>query len=406
MKIKLIALSILLMLLVSPLSGIVFAQEDTGDDGTGDGTEGDGTTGDGGEDDGTGDDSEDDGTTGEEDDSEGEGNIDPGIYEQIRQQSRERFQEMYQLMFGSVSPTSVEDTGEGGDGTTGDGTDGSEGDGTEGDEELPEYDGPVIPEDVDPALRNQFMNAWAAMQGAEEKENPQAAANQYLRAMKQLRNTYRKYQKDNPEVVEDLTEGEDAGVPEGEVPDAPTEGELDETKQELVGRFQERFQERVTQMLQNYEDVEDTLSPDDSVKAFNALTKAEAKLLRIQERINAGDIEGALDDLDGTTDELDEDLDSLEDDSSAQMFRTMNKLEARISKMAEQAAKKAARGEDTSDLDSALANARGNKDKTKDDFKEDKGKGNSGNSGNSGKPDKDTGKPDKDKGNSGKSKDK
>ena len=45
------------------------------------------------------------------------------------------------------------------------------------------------------------------LQSAEEKENPRAAANQYLRAMKQLRNAYKKFQKDNPEVVEALTEG-------------------------------------------------------------------------------------------------------------------------------------------------------------------------------------------------------
>ena len=143
--------------------------------------------------------------------------------------------------------------------------------------------------------------------------------------------------------------------------------------------------------------MEDTLSPGDAVKAFSALTKAEAKLLRIQERIAAGEIDGAVDDLDDTSDELGDDLDDLDDDQSSQMFKTMNKLEARIGKMSEQAAKKASKGEDTSDLDAALADARGNKDKTKTDFKEDKGQGNSGNS------DKETGN-DKDETNNGKDK--
>ena len=227
------------------------------------------------------------------------------------------------------------------------------------------------------------MNAWSAMEGAEEKNNPRAAVNEYLRAMKQLRNAYRKYQKDNPETIDDLVPEGEVGIPDGEIPEEPTPEELDEVQQELVGRFQERFQERVAQMLENYDDVEDTLSPGDSVKAFDALTKAEAKLLRIQERIAAGEIDEALDDLDGATDELDEDFDALDDDTSVQIFKTMNKLEAKISKMVEQAEKKASKGEDISDLDLALAAARGNKDKAKDDFKEDKGNS-----------DKETGKPD------------
>ena len=99
--------------------------------------------------------------------------------------------------------------------------------------------------------------------------------------------------------------------------------------------------------------------------------------------------------LDTGIDDTHPDLDDLDDDASAQMFRTMNKLEARIGKMVEQAERKASKGEDTSDLDAAVAAARGNKDKTKADFKEDKGNGNSGNDKDTGKPDdKDTGKPD------------
>jgi len=434
MKTKFVALSILIMLLMSPIGGIVYAQETPTDPPT---------------------DPEDPPVDPEdppaepeepptdpetpppEEEGEGDDNLDPVIYEQIQQQAQERFQEMYELMFGGAPPepeappTDPEDPPSGGaddenpapaeeggptdpedpptdpedpptdpeDPPSGGADDenpapAEEGGSTDPEgEELPEYDGPTIPGDVDPALANQFMSAWRAMQSAEVKENPRASANQYLRAMKQLRNAYKKYQKDNPEVVEDLDAPEE-GVPEGDIPDEPTEGELDEVQQELVGRFQERFQERVEQMLQNYNDVEDTMSPADAVKAFSALTKAEAKLLRIQERIDAGDTEGAVDDLDDATDEMDEDFESMDDAASKQMFKTMNKLESRISKMQEQAARKAAKGEDTSDLDAALADARGNKDKTKSDFKEDKG-----NSGNSGRPeDKDTGKPDKDTG--------
>jgi len=54
----------------------------------------------------------------------------------------------------------------------------------------------------------------------------------------------------------------------------------------------------------------------------------------------------------------------------------MNKLEAKIARMVEQAARKAAKGQDTSDEDDLIAQLRGNKDHTKNDFKDNKGKGN------------------------------
>ncbi|MCB2173096.1 hypothetical protein KQH65_10195, partial [archaeon] len=82
MKLKVISLTILLILLLAPLGQLVYAQ-DTGDDGTGDDGTGDDGTGDTGDtgDDGTGDDSS--GDDGSED--EGDGNIDPLVYQQIRE---------------------------------------------------------------------------------------------------------------------------------------------------------------------------------------------------------------------------------------------------------------------------------------------------------------------------------
>lgn len=260
------------------------------------------------------------------------------------------------------------------------------------------YAGPMIPDGTDPALMNQFVHAWSAMESAESKTNPRAAANQYLRAMKQLRNAYRKFQKDNP--VAAVGEVNETGVPLGDIPVEPTDAELSETKQELVGRFQERFQERVTQMIENYNDVEASLSAGDAVKAMNALSKAEEKLLRIQTKIETGAFDEVVDDLDNATKTLDSDFGDMDDEASKQMFRTMNKLEAKIGKIAERSERKAAKGEDTSGLDAELAKFRGNKDQTKNDFKEDKERGNSGkdNGGTdtgTGKPEKDTGKPDK-----------
>ena len=128
------------------------------------------------------------------------------------------------------------------------------------------------------------------------------------------------------------------------------------------------------------------------------MTKAEEKLLRIQERISSGQYEGALDDLENATDTLYDDFNETEP-VTAQLLKTMNQMEAKIQKMEQTALKKAAKGQSTAEEDALLAELRGNKDHTKNDYKENKGNsGNSGNSGNNGKPDKDKGKPDKDKG--------
>ena len=305
-----------MVLLVGPIGQIVYAQDP--DDGIGGSTEDD-------------------------------GQIDPVIYEQIKLQAETRHMEFYWLFFGQPD-TDSDDWGD---------------------------NGPVFPDDVDPELRNQFIHAWSAMQQAEEmgESDPRAAANQYLRAMTHLRNAYKTYQEDNLE-VEDELDPETKGIPENEVPVEATAEELSDVQEQLVQRFQERFQERVTEMFETYYDVEGDLSLSDAEKAFGALTKAEQKLLRIQEKIHAGAFDEALDDLDATSDEMGDDLESIEDVSSRQMFKTMNQFEAKIARMVELAARKAAKGQDTLDEDDLIALLRGNKDHAKNDFKDNKGKGN------------------------------
>jgi hypothetical protein len=428
MRTKLISITLLVMLLAAPLIQVSHAQE----------TVPDGVT----PEDGTGNSPVDPNSMGNSTDTGLlDGNttipvvdsnvteIDPLIYEMVKTDAEARYAELYELIFGKpmlpvetdIPPAEVPDVNatitDGNATTTSDPlngtiTTGLELNGTEVLLEIPTgYAGPMIPDGTDPAMMNQFVHAWSAMESAESKTNPRAAANQYLRAMKQLRNAYKKFQKDNP--VAAGGEVNETGVPLGDIPVEPTDAELSETKQQLVGRFQDRFQERVTQMLENYNDVEGSLSAGDAVKARSALSKAEEKLLRIQTKIDAGAFDGVIDDLDNATETLDGDFETMDDDASKQMFRTMNKLEAKIGKMAERSDRMARRGENTSGLDAEVAKARGNKDQTKTNFKDDKERGNFGNgNGNpdedtskpdkdTGKPDKDTGKPDKDKGNQG-----
>jgi hypothetical protein len=313
-----------MMLLTAPMAQMVYAEDTTGGDDSGDG---------------------------------GGGSIDPLVYQQIKEDAEARWWNLFYLYTGQH---------EGED---------------EGGAETGEYDGPEIPEDLDPELRNQLMNAWMEMkQAAEmEAENMQTAAQQHLRVMRTLRNTWRKYQKDNPDIGDD----ESPEAPEvGGEEELPTEDELTEIQKQLVDRFTGTFRDSVTAMFQFYNGVEDDLDPDDAMKAYNALYHAEQKLLRIQERINAGDIEGAIDDLEGAGNDLDGGFDDMEDPHSAQLFKTATKLQARIEKMIDKRDRKAAEGEDTSGDDDLINQLKGNIDKAKKDHKENKGKGNNNGNGN------------------------
>jgi hypothetical protein len=318
---------LLLMLLMAPMAQVVYAEETTGGDDSGDGA-----------------------------DSGGDGNIDPLVYQQIKEDTEARWWNLYYLYTSQ----------QGGEDGTGDGTG--------------EYDGPEIPEDLDPELRNQLMNAWMEMtQAAEmEGENLQTAAQQHLRVMRTLRNTWRKYQKDNPDIVGD----EPPEDPVGGEEELPTEEELTEIQNLLVERFTGTFRDSVTAMFQFYNDVEADMDPDDAMKAYNALHHAEQKLLRIQERINAGDYEGAIDDLEGTGNDLDGGFDDMEDPHSVQLFKTATKLQAKIEKMIDKRGRKAAQGEDISGEDALINQLKGNIDKAKNDHKENKGKGNGNGNGN------------------------
>ena len=365
MKTKLLALALLLMLLSAPLAQVVYAEDTGGGDDTGDGTDGDGT----------GDDTNGDGDDG------GNGNIDPLVYQQIKEDTEARWWNLYYLYTGQ----------QGGE---------DDGDGDDGDDGTGEYDGPEIPEDLDPELRNQLMNTWMEMtQAAEnEGENLQTAAQQHLRVMRVLRNTWRKYQKDNPDIVDDTTEPpvEPMDGGEDDLPPEPTEEELTEIQAQLVERFQERFKDSIENMFQFYNGVEDDLDPDDAMKAYNALYHAEQKLLRIQERIDAGDYEGAIDDLEGAGNDLDDEYDDLDDPHSAQLFKTATKLQAQIEKMIEKKERKTAQGEDTSGDDDLINQLKGNIDKAKNDHKENKGKGNDNGNDNGNGKDKEK-KPKKEK---------
>jgi tetratricopeptide (TPR) repeat protein len=203
-----------------------------------------------------------------------------------------------------------------------------------------------------------------------EQANLNAAAQQVRRAMKQYRNALRKAEHDNPEAIKEYEESWNTTEPDPPPPDEPdvNETEIMETKLMLIQQFQENFQERVMSMEMNVNSLMNQLSDKDSQKAGDALERTERKLLRIQERLNRGDVDGAMEELENATEGMDEALDSFEDDHTAQMLRTMDKLEARVQRMVDKMNRKAARGMDTSGDEDAINQAWGQIKKYQEDF--------------------------------------
>lgn len=234
-------------------------------------------------------------------------------------------------------------------------------------------------------IMNSLQHAEQAMTQAKsfETDNPQAATQQYLRAMKHWRNALRKHLGENPELIEEFEDTTETTA-EDDV-ETVTGEEIEATKTQLLARFQERFQEQIQAMMQNIEDMEEDLAPEDAEKAQQALMRALERMFRIQEKIQAGQYDEAIDDLEETTEGLEEEFDEELDPGTAKMLKEMNRIESRIQKIVQKAARKAANGEDTSEEDALLDELRGNKNKLKNEFKGNQSNGGQGNQGGQGK---------------------
>jgi tetratricopeptide (TPR) repeat protein len=228
--------------------------------------------------------------------------------------------------------------------------------------------GPMVPASI---LNSQMHGDDAVNKTGQllEQANANAAAQQVMQAMKHYRNALRKAYKDNPEALEGLEESGNETDPILPLTGEPVnQTEILDAKMTLIQQFQENFQKRVMSMEETVNSMMNELSDKDSQKAADALERTERKLLRIQERLNRGEIDEAIDDLENATDGLDEDLSSFEDDHIGQMLRTMNKMEARVQRMVDIMNRKAANGNNLSGDEDAINEAWGQLKKFQEDF--------------------------------------
>lgn len=223
-------------------------------------------------------------------------------------------------------------------------------------------------------IENCIQNAHQAMEQAQnfEENNPQAAAQLYIRAMKQFRNALRKHMKENPELYDELDESTDTSSASDVIDEMPTREEIEASKEQLLNRFQERHRKQIQKMIENVEELEEDLSPQDAEKARQALMNTLEKTYRIQERIRNREFDEAIDDLDEATDSLDEELGELDDEAAGQMLKFMNRLEARIQKMIQIRNGKIEDGVDTSFEDEILKELEDKQNQMKHNYRENK----------------------------------
>ena len=350
---KLLALSLMMILLLAPTATLVFADDppsDPGDDpnggdgienGTNDynGTEGLGLN-----------------MTGDYDDDNETFPLDPELFEALLNQTYAAQQGVNVTMMtmsgltSNISPAGLQSYGHGDDAI---------------------------------ALALRFMS-----------ENKTTAAwNQMRRALKHYKSAMQKMYKAGPQAFESLEEDpEDVEPPEDDVNTTAMEG----AQLQLMTQYEANLQQRLSNMRETVENITDQLSEGDAEKMWRTLDNAERKMERIRARLNSSDIEGAIDEAEENEDDLEEGLDGLNNTAAGQMLKTVYKLEAKIQKMEQKSERKSWKNY-FGDED-ALNAAKGNLKQWKENMKG--GRFNNGESddgnpgkGNQGKPDKD--KPDK-----------
>ena len=383
---KLLALTLMLMLLMAPVTTVVYAKDDPveeeggteGGDETPNGDEGDEGTGD----DDVGDDDEEDHETDDETDDEEDTDDDE---EELTE----------------------DETDDDGDDETDDDEENDETDEDDDDDETDDEDEdeeddedkPLDPELLDELLNqaydaqlgvNATMNALMSqfspvspagrqsyLHGGEaialalrfmNENQTHAAANQIQRALKHYKNVLRMLYDEDPEALEELEE-------EPEDVEEPPEVEGNETaaikgaKLKLMEQFEGNLQERISLFRETMENATDQLSEQDAQKIWDALERAEAKLERMQQRLNNSEVDEAIDEAEDAEDEIEEGLEGLEDKTAGQMLKTIYRLEAKLLKMENIRDRKAEKGlnvsGDDDDIDEAKGNLKGHKENWK-----------------------------------------
>jgi len=135
--------------------------------------------------------------------------------------------------------------------------------------------------ELPPDIMDKLQEALYAMNEAEEKDDSREAAEQYLYALKQFRNTWEKYLSYSPEGAEESFEEideRDKPSPEETEPPEDLEEEIKVVKEKRLVEIQEEIQEKIAMIGEHVDELKDYLSEEDSKVLEKAIENEEKKL--------------------------------------------------------------------------------------------------------------------------------
>jgi hypothetical protein len=128
-------------------------------------------------------------------------------------------------------------------------------------------------------------------------------------------------------------------------------------KEDRAQEFIGNVEDGISNLQENIAKLEERLEQGDMVQAA---LEAKLRLLeRLRERLEAGDVDEVVEELEDVVEDIDEDLDDLDDEETAERFKAMNRVGARIRVLTRMAQRLGDRGENTTELDEQVTSAEG-----------------------------------------------
>jgi DNA repair exonuclease SbcCD ATPase subunit len=128
-------------------------------------------------------------------------------------------------------------------------------------------------------------------------------------------------------------------------------------KEDRAQEFIGNVEDGINSLQEKIAKLEERLEQGDIVQAA---LEAKLRLLeRLRERLEAGEVDEVVEELEEVVEDIDEDLDDLDDEETAERFKAMNRVGARIRVLTRMAQRLGDRGENTTEIDEQVASAEG-----------------------------------------------
>jgi len=235
----------------------------------------------------------------------------------------------------------------------------------------------LLEEDLPTDVMTSLQTAIQLMQQAEtvSAEDPHAALQYYLDAMKYFRETWTNYLKNDEQAsTNTLEKVTDPETPPEIIIDDEFENEIKQNKVRLLDKFQERITEKYISLYSEIEEIVDDLTEEDSAKILKTFQNAQDKLGKIRDKFEKGEVDDALDSLDSSLLTFEDDLEYLSDKDALKTIKKIEHMDKQTYKVEAEKEKKIKNGEDTEEEDSTIQEIKEDIKEAKEEFKSNKGK--------------------------------